>query len=499
MNYFKFKYLKYFIFILILYLLFLIIIKIVNIYTLLFFIIILYIFYNFDKKLFKKFVYKVIYNNKKNQLSIKNKYGAAKISLEGIEKINKKITDKVKAELLSYEKNKLESQLRTGDYNVTLFGAGSSGKTSIARSLLQNIVGKTSAKIGTTKQINSYKIRIPILKRNINIIDTPGLFEPSKLGEEREKSTILKASHSDLVLFVLDQDINKYENYLIKELLKIRKKIIIVLNKCDLRSRDENNIIKENILSITAAKKNNISVVQTVAIPTQLLHTKQDTLSSNPDVGSLFREIIETLDNTGEELLAENILFRSNKLGIKSKNFIQEQRYLMSNKVINKYMWITGGVILVNPLPAIDFLATTSVNVQMIMDLSKIYEIKLTKNDAKDLSKSLLSTLAKLGILKGGLAILSPALATSFTKIFISKSIQSITAGWLIRIVGLSLIEYFKNGQDWGDGGIQEAVEKIYRISKREDILNNFVKEAISKIDKINYFKSNKSLPPFPK
>jgi hypothetical protein len=83
------------------------------------------------------------------------------------------------------------------------------------------------------------------------------------------------------------------------------------------------------------------------------------------------------------------------------------------------------------------------------------------------------------------------------TKIILSKSIQSVTAGWLIRIVGLSLIEYFKNDQDWGDGGIQEVVNKIYRISKREDILNNFVKEAISKIEMKKYFKSNKSLPPF--
>ena len=84
------------------------------------------------------------------------------------------------------------------------------------------------------------------------------------------------------------------------------------------------------------------------------------------------------------------------------------------------------------------------------------------------------------------------------TKIIISKSIQSITAGWLIRIVGLSLIEYFKNGQDWGDGGIQEVVDKIYKISKREDTLNNFVKEAISKIELRKHFKPNKSLPPFP-
>ena len=162
-------------------------------------------------------------------------------------------------------------------------------------------------------------------------------------------------------------------------------------------------------------------------------------------------------------------------------------------------MWITGGVILVNPLPAVDFLSTTTVNVQMIMELSKIYEIKLTKKDAKELSISLLSALTKQGILKAGIAIISPALATSLTKLIISKSVQSITTGWLIRIAGLSLVEYFKNGQDWGDGGIQEVVEEIYKINKREDILNNFVKEAISKIEIRKYFESNKKLPPFPK
>jgi len=53
------------------------------------------------------------------------------------------------------------------------------------------------------------------------------------------------------------------------------------------------------------------------------------------------------------------------------------------NKVINKYMWVTGGVVLVNPLPAVDFLTTTSVNLQMIMELSKIYEISLQKKMLK--------------------------------------------------------------------------------------------------------------------
>ena len=206
-------------------------------------------------------------------------------------------------------KNKLESQLKSGDYNVTLFGAGSSGKTTIARSLLKKIVGKTSPTIGTTKEITSYKIKIPILKRNINIIDTPGLFEPSKKGEEREKLTILKASSSDLVLFVLDQDINKYELYLIKELLSIEKRIIIVLNKCDLRSAKENDKIEENIKKITSSSKFNISVVKTIASYDSQSNKNYYDANLIPEVDNLFREIIDTLDQNGEDLLADNILF----------------------------------------------------------------------------------------------------------------------------------------------------------------------------------------------
>ena len=119
MNYLKLKYIKYVLLILFLYILLSIFVRIVNIYTFLFLIIIIYSFYNIDKKLFKKIVYKVIFKNKKNSLSFKNTYGAAKISLEGIEQINEKINDQVKVELLNYQKNKLKSQLKTGDYKVT--------------------------------------------------------------------------------------------------------------------------------------------------------------------------------------------------------------------------------------------------------------------------------------------------------------------------------------------------------------------------------------------
>ena len=75
---------------------------------------------------------------------------------------------------------------------------------------------------------------------------------------------------------------------------------------------------------------------------------------------------------------------------------------------------------------------------------------------------------------------------------------QSITSCWLIRIVGLSIIEYFKNGQNWGDGGIQEVIDDIYKLNKREEILNKFIVEAINKIDiGVNNQSSQRKLPPY--
>ena len=496
MYHFLFKNYRYLLILLFLYFLLTLFRNILNFYSILIIVIILLIFYSKNKRLFKKIAYKIIFKQQ-NSFSFKNKYGAAKNSLEAIDEINKKISNKIYADLLKYEKTKLEKQFKYGDYNVILFGAGSSGKTSIARALLKNLIGKISPTIGTTKDITSYKIRIPILKRNINIIDTPGLFEASKEGQEREDSTIMEASKSDLILFVIDQDINKYELYLIRELLNLKKKIIIVLNKCDLRSEKQNNIIRENIISITSTKHIKLSVIKTIASSKVFSNNLVNSLKITSDVSNLFKEIIETLDANGEELLADNILFRCNKLGLISKNIISEQRNSSANKVINKYTLITGGAILVNPLPAIDYITTTSVNVQMIIEISKIYDSKITKKEAVELSKSLLTTLAKLGILKGGLSVITNALASNFTTIFISKSLQSITSCWLIKIVGLSIKKYFNNGKNWGDGGIQEVIEDIYKLNKREDILNNFIREAINNIRINEDPKSQRKLPPY--
>lgn len=494
LNSFK-NYYKYIIPLLIIYLIINIVRNIFNIYFLLILIGTILFAYKTNKRLLKKILYKTIFKDK--LYKVNNKVTAAKKTLKGINEIIYQIENKVNIEMINYEKLKIEKQLNTADYNVILFGAGSCGKTSLARGLLKKIVGEISPCIGTTKKSNIYKINIPFLKRNINIIDTPGLFEASFEGERREEKTIKKASKSDLIIFVIDQDLNKYELYLIEQLSKIGKSIIIALNKSDLRSSNQNESIKRNIYNLINEFSGNTQVILTIASPQTIANIGGKPKKQEILVDNLFNEIIDTLDRNGEELLADNILFQCNKLGLISKNIINRQRYASSKKVINRYSWITSGVIFITPLPGIDLIATSAINIQMVIEISKIYGAKLTKEKAIELTKSIVKVLATLGVVKAGMNMFTNLLSTNFTAGFITKSVQSITAAWIIRLVGLAFIQYFEKNQSWGDGGIQEIVQNLYEINKREDLLKDFLKEALHKINLKKNFLNKKQLPPF--
>ena len=489
------NYNKYIVPLLIIYLVINIIKSIFNIYFLLILFGIIFFIYKSNKRLFKKILYKTFFKNK--LYKVNNKITAAKKSLKGINEIIYQIENKVNIEMINYEKLKIEKQLNTADYNVILFGAGSCGKTSLARGLLKSIIGEISPTIGTTKKLNVYKINIPYLKRNINIIDTPGLFEASIEGERREEKTIKKASKSDLIIFVIDQDLNKYELYLIQQLSKIGKSIIIALNKCDLRSRNQNEIIKKNIFKLINKFSINSKIIFTVASPQTIADIGRKPKKQEIHVDNLFNAIIDILDRDGEELLADNILFQCNKLGLISKDIINRQRYTSSKNLINRYSWITSGVIFITPLPGIDLLAASVINIQMVIEISKIYGANITKERAIELTKSIVKVIATLGVVKGGMNMFTNLLSTNFTTRFITKSVQSITAAWIIRLVGLAFIQYFEKNQSWGDGGIQEIVQNLYEINKREDILKDFLKEALQKINLKENSLNKKQLPPY--
>ena len=172
-----------------------------------------------------------------------------------------------------------------------------------------------------------------------------------------------------------------------------------------------------------------------------------------------------------------------------ASQIIDSQRGKQSNKVINQYQWVTAGVVLVNPLPFFDMLATAAVNTQMIVEIGQVYECKLSSDEGKELALSLGKTLIGLQITKGAVEVLGKILQLNISSFLVGKVLQSVTVAYLTRIAGQSFVEYFSNNQSWGKGGIKEVVQRNFQLNKQDMFLKNFVEDAILKI--INPLRDN--------
>ena len=185
-----------------------------------------------------------IYNKKEIGTS---RHKAATVTLEGIERLVDRIQNNVSRQALQRERERVKKELERGDLIVVVFGSGSSGKTSLIRSMLNEIVGDVGALMGSTLTSKMYRLHLKGLKRVIQLVDTPGILEGGIEGEDREKEAKIQASRSDLMIFLIDSDLRSSEIKAIKTLSTIGKKMILVLNKCDLRGeREEKRLL--NIL-----------------------------------------------------------------------------------------------------------------------------------------------------------------------------------------------------------------------------------------------------------
>ena len=139
-------------------------------------------------------------------------------------------------------------------------------------------------------------------------------------------------------------------------------------------------------------------------------------------------------------------------------------------------------MIAVTPLPVVDLLATAAVNAQMVVEIGKIYGCELNLERGRELALSLAKTLASLGVVQGAIKLVATALQFHFGTIVIGKAIQSVTAAYLTRIAGKSFIEYFRQDQDWGDGGITEVVQRQFKLTRKDEFVKSFIQDAIAHV-----------------
>ncbi|NMG20029.1 YcjF family protein [Brasilonema bromeliae] len=407
---------------------------------------------------------------------------AASSTLEAVKQQVAQIQDEVTRQALLSQSQEIETNLTRGEIQVVVFGTGSAGKTSLVNGVMGRVVGKVDAAMGTTQVGETYCLRLKGLERRILITDTPGILEAGVAGTEREQLAREVATDANLLLFVVDNDIRMSEYEPLRALAQIGKRSLLVLNKSDLYTDEDKEAILARLRQRVRGFIAPSDVVAIAANPQSVELENGGIFQPEPDILPLLRRMAAILRAEGEDLVADNILLQSVRLGEQARKLIDTQRRRQADKIVDRFQWIGAGVVSVTPLPVVDLLATAAVNAQMVVEIGRVYGCELNMENAKELALSLAKTLASLGIVKGALQLLTTALQLNVATFIVGRAIQGVTAAYLTRIAGKSFIEYFRHDQDWGDGGMTEVVQRQFQLNRRDEFIKIFIQQAIQRI-----------------
>lgn len=409
---------------------------------------------------------------------------AASSTIKAVQKQVSQIQDEVERQALLSKTREIEANLARGEIQVVVFGTGSAGKSSLVNGILGRMVGRVDAPMGTTQVGETYCLRLKGLERRIIITDTPGILEAGVAGTEREQMARELATEANLLLFVVDNDIRRSEYEPLRALAEIGKRSLLILNKTDLYTEADNEKIIARLRERVRGFISPHDVVAIAANPQPVELENGEIFQPEPDILPLLRRMAAILRAEGEDLVADNILLQSLRLGEEARKLIDAQRRRQADKIVERFQWIGAGVVSVTPLPVVDLLATAAVNAQMVVEIGRIYGCELNMERGRELALSLAKTIASLGIVKGALQLLSTALQLNVGTFILGRAIQGVTAAYLTRIAGKSFIEYFRHDQDWGDGGMTEVVQRQFQLNRRDEFVKAFIKEAIARVVK---------------
>ncbi len=353
--------------------------------------------------------------------------------------------------------------------HLVIVGSGSVGKTSLANALMGEMAGETAVTKGTTTHQQDYRVAIPAIDGEIILSDSPGLLDAG--GTDQVSREL--ATQADLLLYVVDNDLHRAQYEILMQLLTVGKRTLLVLNKTDRYADDEVELLVDRLRQRVAQRMEIKDVVAIAAHPKDI---------PTPEIQALVDRIIAILRAEGRDLIANNILLQSQRLSLEARQLISQQRQQKAEAIIDRYQWIGAGVLAATPLPVIDMLATAAVNTQMVVELGQAYGIAVSIEDARTLAMSLAKTMGSLGLVKGALKLLTVGLQANLATVVAGKLLQGVSAAYLTRIAGKSFVDYFENQQEWGDGGIQAVVEKHYQLNRRDQIVQQFIQQALASV-----------------
>jgi small GTP-binding protein len=394
----------------------------------------------------------------------------------------------------------LTKKLDESTVEIAAFGMVSRGKSSVLNALLGKDVFRTGTTHGTTVQRASQRWEHVTAERTglegakLVLVDTPGIDEVG--GEGREALARDVARHADLILFVVSSDMQRVEIEALSRLREAQKPIILVFNQIDrypdadrdqiyAKIKDERvrDLIRAEDVVMTAARPDPFKVKIQLPDGTTSVQWEQPA----PVIEPLKARILDVLEREGKALVALNTLLMAGDLHEEIVSHKLRIREDAANRLIWNFALAKGAAVGLNPIPVADMAGGLAVDVGMIVALSRVYGIPLTKKTAAGLVREMMvalgalgmvevatrlvasgvkSSLAGLSVMTGGLAV--PLTALGYGAVGLAIGGSAATTSY---VLGHGAKTYLKQGCQWGPRGIKTVIQQIVAEAKADSVI----------------------------
>lgn len=411
---------------------------------------------------------------------------------------------------------KLESMV----IQIAAFGMVGRGKSSLLNAMVGQEVFETGPLHGVTRDAQTVNwtineetvgesqraLRATFLSGNgqsqVQLVDTPGLDEVD--GETRTALAEQIAQQADLILFVISGDMTKLEHEALSQLRLAAKPILLVFNKVDQYPKADRIAVYEKIRDQRVRELLSPDEIVTAAA-SPLVRTmvrRADGESSiklrkaKPQVEELKLKILEILHREGKALVALNTMLYADEVNDQLVQRKLQLRETAASQLIWKSVITKALAVALNPVTVIDIISAATIDVFLILGLSKLYGIPMTEAGAiKLLQKIALSMggisaselLANLGLgsLKTLLGISAPATGGATLGPYVSVALtQAGVAGVSSYGIGQVTKAYLLAGATWGPDGPKVVIGKILANLDESSILNRIKNELQIKLKK---------------
>ena len=344
--------------------------------------------------------------------------------------------------------------------------------------------------VGKTTIIKVLKNTSIFPEMSLHFTETAALF--SALSENSDVVTLSEIQKSDVVLFLTNGDLTDSEFQVWEQLKTAKQPTLLVFNKQDQYQPSERATVLQSL-----KQRVGVNVVGTAACPVTVKVRKHQEDGSfqewieqpMPDIQQLTQQLGAIIEQQGEQLVCNTTHRQVLLLKSQAKNCLNGLRRDRSVPIIEQYQWIAAAAAFANPVPGLDLLATAAINAQMVIDLGNIYQQKISWQQGQQIAKTMGSLMLKLGLVELSTKAVTGILKTNVATFVAGGMVEGVSAAYLTRVAGLSLIEYFQEQEIALESGdalnlekLRQVLPTVFQQDQKMAILEAFVKQGMKRL-----------------